>query len=389
MSSPAPATNPMPSPTPPNPPLPTKPPPPGFKWVKARKPDGTFITAKKRLTPEELEAQKKAEAANPTPTAPQTDTPMANGTPVEPTTSDAAVQYKVITARKPDGTLVKVKRPLKPGETVNNTTKKPAAAAPPTAAPTSSDSDAATKKETLSSDTPNAASEPELSSADKELLREQALANKKHRRGRFGTALLVGLLGVAGSTLPDLMDGDEIMSDSDMDLSDDDYDDDDDDHDDPDDDRHDAENQKTGSNEPSSAPSLVPVAAGIATAAVGAAAVAALTAPPPAKTANRQLNSDAQQPDGQNGADEKGKSGYRVTVKDLNDLDEKAERDAAERPLERRWAAVSFYLLASLSIILPLLFLRKSCSSVDGQGRTLTRICSLDHLHHEHGQQVH
>lgn len=376
MSSPAPpATDPIPSsPTPSSPPLPTKPPPPGFKWVKARKPDGTFITAKKRLSPEELEAQQKAEAANPTPTAPKTDTPVANGTPAEPTTPDAAVQYKVITARKPDGTLVKVKRPLKPGETVNTTTttKKPAvpapaATTPPTAAPASLDSDAATKKETMSSDAPTAAPEPELSAADKELLREQALANKKHRRGRFGTALLFGLLGVAGSTLPDLMDGDEIMSDSDMDLSDDDddddNDDDDDDHHDPDDAHDNAENQKADAIEPSSAPNLVPVAAGVATAAVGAAAVAALTAPPPAKTANRQLNSDAQQPNGQAGADEKGKSAYKVTVKDLNDLDEKAERDAADRPLERRWAAVSFYLLASLSIILPLLFLSKSSFS--------------------------
>lgn len=367
MSSPAPAaTDPMPSPAPSNPPLPTKAPPPGFKWVKARKPDGTFITAKKRLTPEELEAQKKAEAANPTPTAPKTDTPNTNGTPAEATTPDAAVQYKVITARKPDGTLVKVKRPLKPGETVPTaTTKKPAAVAPSATAPASSDSDAATKKETMSSDASTAAPEPELSAADKELLREQALANKKHRRGRFGTALLVGLLGVAGSTLPDLMDGDEIMSDSDMDLSeDDDYDDDDDDdHHDPDDAHPNAENQKADANEPSSGSNLVPVAAGVATAAVGAAAVAALTAPPPAKTANRQLNSDAQQPNGQDSADGKGKTAYRVTVKDLNDLDEKADRDAADRPLERRWAAVSFYLLASLSIILPLLFMSKSSFS--------------------------
>ncbi|KAK1829561.1 hypothetical protein QBC39DRAFT_413233 [Podospora conica] len=344
MSSPAPATDPMPSPTPSAPPLPTKPPPPGFKWVKARKPDGTFVTAKKRLTPEELEAQKKADAANPpTPVAPKTDAPSTDVTPAGPTTPDAAVQYKIITARKPDGTLVKVKRPLKPGEVVNNTaTTKPAPATP-----ASPDSATATKNETAPCDAPATALEPELSSADKELLREQALANKKHRRGRFGTALLVGLLGVAGSTLPDLMDGDEIMSDTDVDFSDDDDDDDDDDHNDS------SDGRKTDPQEASSSSYVAPIAAGVATAAVGAVAAAALApAPQQQKPADRHLNPDAQQTNG----DEKGKGDYKVTVKDLKDLDEKAE-ETNENKLNRRWANFSFYLMASLSVILPLLFL--------------------------------
>lgn len=51
------------------------------------------------------------------------------------------------------------------------------------------------------------------------------------------------------------------------------------------------------------------------------------------------------------------KSAYKITAKELKELDEKAARQEADAPLERRWAEFSFYLMASLSIILPLLFL--------------------------------
>lgn len=350
MSSPTPPTAPVASPTPASPSLPTKPPPPGFKWITAKKPDGNFVTAKKRLTPAELEAQKKAEAETPAPNAaPATDSASTVGS----TKPDAAVQYKVFTARKPDGTLVKVKRPLRPAEVSSNTS---ASTNPPVATPASpttaaSDSATATKDAAPSDATPAAPEpEPELSASDKALLREQALANKKHRRGRFGTALLVGLLGVAGSTIPDLMDGDEIMSDSDWDFSDG-----DDGDDDEDDDHHDpGAGPKADSNGSSAASTLAPVAAGVATAAAGAAATAALAPQPQQpKPADRHLNPDAQQANG----DSKTKGEYKVTVKDLKDLDEKAEREASENRLSRRWANFSFYLMASLSIILPLLFL--------------------------------
>jgi hypothetical protein len=51
------------------------------------------------------------------------------------------------------------------------------------------------------------------------------------------------------------------------------------------------------------------------------------------------------------------KESYRLTVKELD----KIEAGAAERerPLKRHWANVSFYLMGSLSIVLPLIFLGK------------------------------
>ena len=42
-------------------------PPPVFKFIKVRKSDGTIVTVKKKLRPEELEARQKTAAKFPTP----------------------------------------------------------------------------------------------------------------------------------------------------------------------------------------------------------------------------------------------------------------------------------------------------------------------------------
>ena len=64
--------------------------PPGYKLIKVRKPDGTTVTVKKKLSPEELAAQgaSKAEGSQA----------------VAQSKADNA-EYKIITVRKPDGTL--------------------------------------------------------------------------------------------------------------------------------------------------------------------------------------------------------------------------------------------------------------------------------------------
>jgi hypothetical protein len=61
------------------------------------------------------------------------------------------------------------------------------------------------------------------------------------------------------------------------------------------------------------------------------------------------------------GLDEKGrggKGGYKVTNKDLDKLDEKLKQET-EAPLRRHWENITFYFMASLSVILPTLFLGK------------------------------
>jgi len=258
----------------------------------------------------------------------------------------------------PDGTLKKARRPIR---------KPPVAgvADKPTTTPTPVKADDAAPakdtKDTKSDDKADApdAIEATLTAEEKQALAEQALQNKHHRRSRFKNALLFGLIGASETVIPDLLDGDEILDDTDL-SDDDDYDDkhaedDKDGHDDP-------EDEKTGS-------SAAPAVTAAATSAAAGVAVAALAGGGPPQ--QPQPPPPTRQPPGReaNGADAKaqeanGKQGYRVTVKDLNDLDEKAEqREESQKALERRWAAFSFYFMASLSVILPLLFLGRSRNS--------------------------
>lgn len=57
--------------------------------------------------------------------------------------------------------------------------------------------------------------------------------------------------------------------------------------------------------------------------------------------------------------EDKTKITYKITEKDLQEMDKKAANKDVERPLTRHWTNISFYLMASLSIVLPLLFLGK------------------------------
>jgi len=321
-------------------------PPPGYKFIKVKKPDGTIVTVKKKLSPEELQRQQQQQQQETQ--APKSDAAETGKTTTTTKTSTASsgVEYKIITVRMPDGTLAKVKRPAttaaaeKPAGSAGDATT----ADPPPSANASGDDKAA--KDTAAekgADASGATELPELTPEGKEALRDQDLHFKQQRRGRFGTALLLGLVGAAGTVLPDLVDGDEIISDSDL------SDDDDDDY--LDRDTHTPENDEPVANEKDA--DMAPlVAAAAVTAAAGVAAAAATSGPPPA----RQLpngNADAAAKD----QAANGKSGFKITTKDLNELDEKAAQKGAGRPLGRRWEEFSFYLLASLSVVLPTLFI--------------------------------
>ncbi|KAK0743996.1 hypothetical protein B0T18DRAFT_448539 [Schizothecium vesticola] len=334
--------------------------PPGYKLIKVRKPDGTIVTVKKKLSPEELEKQQQSAQPEALAPAPKTDatSPSVNA-------KKDAVQYKIITVRMPDGTLAKVKRPIDK-TSANNPTEKPAGnAAATTTADKSDASDASKNKDSKPAEAP--APEQPLAAVEKEALREQAHQNKQQRRSRFKHALLFGLVGASGIVLPDLLDGDEIVSDTDI-SDDEDYDDKhlDDDHDGPDD-VHDEKNTGADSRVD---PAIV---TGAATVAAGVAAAAITTAPPqqPPPAARRLPGN---QPDGDDAKDRaaNGKSAYKVTVKDLKDLDEGAEKkEESQRGLERRWAAFSFYFMASLSIILPALFLALACFIMVMNGKSV------------------
>lgn len=61
---------------------------------------------------------------------------------------------------------------------------------------------------------------------------------------------------------------------------------------------------------------------------------------------------------------DKNKITYKVTAKDLTDIEKKAADKDLERPLRRHWANFAFYFMGSLSIILPLLFVGMLASTV-------------------------
>jgi len=330
-------------------PTPARTAPPGFKFIKVKKPDGTIVTVKKKLSPEELEKEQEKAKAQP---QPQADAPKTGSAPTE--AKKDGVQYKIITVRMPDGTLAKVKRPVDKSDAEKATTKPTTGDVAAAATPAKTDTTPPNDKAVSPSAEAGAPEQP-LTADEKEALREQALYHKQQRRSRFKTALLFGLVGAADAALPDLLDGDEIMSDTD--ISDDEDFDEDGHHDD-----DDGPDLVEGEDTPSSTTNLAPaVAAGAATAVAGV-AVAAMAGPPQPPPPARQPPGPANQPNGAdaqaNGKAENGKGAYKVTVKDLNDLDEKAEkRQESETTLERRWAAFSFYFLASLSVVLPILFL--------------------------------
>lgn len=255
----------------------TKQPPPGYKYVKVRQ-DGKIVTVKRKLAPgEEVPAPVSA------PGLPEVT--GASSAPVEP------AQFKIVTIRKDDGTLVKVRRQVnKQPETTEKkpvTPKKAAAQnAEPTAATTIADStpekvtlekatstgttssraastskqtdtkpntggeytiakgfpatDAAGKSKAIEQSSAPKATEQELDPkvAERELadaLAEQAVYHRERRTHRFKASMLKGFGMAVGAALPGMEisqhfeDDDEIigLSDDDDDYSVDDHDDDD------------------------------------------------------------------------------------------------------------------------------------------------------------------
>ncbi|KAK0716359.1 hypothetical protein B0H67DRAFT_610877 [Lasiosphaeris hirsuta] len=332
--------------------------PPGYKFIKVRKPDGAIVTVKKKLSPKELEDQQQLKTQSQA-GAPKTDAAATEA-------KKDGVEYKLITVRMPDGTLAKVKRPA--SKTGAGSTEKPTShAAPAAAASTGFDHPLAVTASRREPDavliTTTTAPENPLTAEEKKALREQDLHNKQQRRVRFQAALLFGLVGAADTVLPDLVDGDEIMPESDL------SDDEDFAHGEQDDD-HQGEEEKSGAA-PSDLAPVVAVAAATAAAGVAANSMGAQPAQPPQPP--RQLpTSETKGSDAQTKARaENGTGGYKVTVKDLKNLDEMAEKQQdSQWPLERRWAAFSFYLLASLSVVLPALFLVLACFIMAMNGKS-------------------
>ncbi|KAH8671589.1 hypothetical protein BX600DRAFT_510254 [Xylariales sp. PMI_506] len=351
-------------------------PPPGYKLVQRRKEDGTVVTMMRKLTLEELEASGQT-------------TP-----PPQVTTDPAAQQYKIVTVRDSSGGLVRVKRPIKQGD-------QPAPG--PRTTPAKEENDAAkvsegdgldsrssratdpAGKKVTTEATQNATASTTAATATTattvakdqtiheepvdmaKALQDQNEFFRKRRMHRMKGTLLRGLGTVVGSVVGgghldldldlhhhdhdyedggDFEDGDVL--DSDQSWSDDDFE--DNDFDDNDlHDTHDHDDDTFGHlhlNVAGAAGSII----------TGLAANAAAAPPPqaPPTVAVAAGLAEAQQ----RGIGEKGgQQDYKVTVNDLDHIEKKAADKDTERTLRHHWSNFSFYLMASLSIILPLLFL--------------------------------
>ncbi len=317
-------------------------PPPGFKFVKVKKPDGTIVTVKKPLTAEEIAAVAKKSATD--------------------------AQFEVVTVKKPDGTLAKVRRPIRPSAeskiaSTTTTTTKPATQPPPAiqtvdakksnvpvpvpANTTTTPQKAAAVQNAKSAAAPTPktdAIEPAKTQTSdyQAALRAQKEYQKKQSRQKFKNALRAGLVKTVASAVGD---GIMHMSDDDGSLGGSDDSDDDD-------------RGSIGDKEKSNGHSTEHESQGRGYAATAAtngikslgAPGAAPQKPPPYPTTENEKAPGAG-----------GQVTYKIEEKHIQDVDEKASQD---RPLQRHWANISFYLLGSLSVVLPLLFLRKSLLTV-------------------------
>jgi hypothetical protein len=296
-----------------------KTPPPGYKFVKVRYPDGSIRTVQRKKSPEELSAdESKAAAVN------EAETTESSGsvTAISPTTAQA-VTAPPTDEKKPDATTIS------PGRTVAKEPTSPAKV-----------SDARSPTSPVS---PTDAAELEAA------LEAQTKRNAKKRTSRFRSQLIRGFASTIGAVVPtvelgELHHGDEVVDGVDTD-SDYDMDDDAGDHD------HEENNTQNDSHHENSEIKLhTGVAAQTAANALTARSAAKEeTKTPPA--ANGDAKSKAKGP-----AD---KVTYIQSVKELEEA-EKQNLENAHRPLHRHWANASFYIMASMSILLPLMFLSES-----------------------------
>ncbi|OIW25465.1 hypothetical protein CONLIGDRAFT_648490 [Coniochaeta ligniaria NRRL 30616] len=386
-------------------------PPPGYKLVKVRKPDGSIVTVRRKLTGEEAAAA----GASATPQTASTSKPSGETS-------------TIVTVRQPDGTLVKVRRAVKKEDetptaaprsvldegAANNTTGKLQSTEPNQSdvnkgvkeamasgpkdtstppAPKEADAPATHDVEKGTTALPTGPAEPVTADANQagmqDALDEQKNFFRQRKRHQFKTGLLRGVAAIAGSAVPaieigDFMDGDEMLSDDDWSV-DEDEDHDDRDHDTPDghdgmsdaerdvhhgavenDTRSTEDDDKTLRHDSNDSSGHISIDAGAAVQGAAMAAAAAGSQPPP-----RQPPPVATAAAGDKATTEKEKVTYKITAKELNQMEEKTA-EKASRPLKKHWENMTFYIMASLSIILPLLFLLLGLFIILMNGKSIT-----------------
>ncbi|KAH8668384.1 hypothetical protein BX600DRAFT_434925 [Xylariales sp. PMI_506] len=340
--------------------------PPGYKVVKVRDTDGKIKTVLRPLSPEELAAQQASASS-----------PAVSGSPVPPKTAQPAKANEI----KPATTQVSPLPPKAVALVVADPTKNTAKGSPAVAstkentgsttmsspAKTGVSNTVITKNSAVASEPSKADTTPAADGIDlNDALEQQRLQRRDRGKRRFKDSLLRGLVTVVGHTVPsisigDIEHGDQVISDDDDDYSDDGYSDNDDAHDHHHHDDHhhhrDADDSPRTSGQHEHEHSHhhhheggIQINTSTALAAGAAALATSNGGPqPPAPAAAPAANGNAK------AVPAKDKVTYQIAEKDLQAMEEKSV--AGEAPLRRHWTDFSYYFMASLSIILPALFL--------------------------------
>ena len=80
---------------------------------------------------------------------------------------------------------------------------------------------------------------------------------------------------------------------------------------------------------------------------------------PAATTTGNTATTTARQASAPGSSEKHEKITYKVTVGELDEADKKFAEKDEERSIRRHWTNIAFYLMGSLSIVLPVLFLSK------------------------------
>ncbi|CAK7234221.1 hypothetical protein SEUCBS140593_008868 [Sporothrix eucalyptigena] len=347
----------------------TKTAPPGYKLIKVKNADGKIIIVKKKLTEDEIAAaEKKGEEVKPDNTASE---------------QTKSVEYKIVSIPQSDGTLVKVRRAVHPEDvagkkkstTSNTATNKDGKAV------------AVTEKEDNGVDDDD---EPMDEATRNDMIRKQKHKFRMGRSRKYRRKLIRGFAMQLIGELPDIeidshgfQDGDQVISDDDSDLDfdsdndmtgdhhDHDHDHDDNDHDGSDHDHNDHDGKDHDGDKGGFDIKTKKIASeaydtvATQTQKKKPATTATVTAVP---NKSKDGAEDAapgvkKAPAVKIKATEK--DTYKMTDKDLEKLDE-------HKPVSRlahSWENFSFYAMASLSVILPMLFVLLAIGATIMNGR--------------------
>jgi hypothetical protein len=377
---------------------------PEYKLIKIKRPDGSITTVRQKVKPGQSSTI-AAFASTDQDSSVNTPPKLANDT------QSPMQQYKIVSIKKPDGTITKIRRPVKPITTTMSTatemtnipegssqepslvdahteqskTKPELKVVAPTkpvvslstpakssgiyAAADDTRADQITplptsKGDIMPASQANSASGIESVAAtkpDADALRSQRAAQLERSRLAYSSAITKGFGVVAGSLIGPHMTVSHEFEAGNVDISDEDWSENDVDSDAEartEDGSHEHDHGRNSSHllivhSSDYAPGTTNVAfnGGAAAQSAMGAVASGLTGKPPPRQPAVETNAEKGVTNGKDG------KSAAISARELNELEAADSLKAASQPLKHHWASFTFYFMASLSIVLPLFLL--------------------------------